>query len=149
MTYQLSSVGAQWTDAQALGAARWNVTTDVPDIVATNSGLANVWVYDDVYTATWAGLHSGYCPWGNYIWDPHQTRIQYNLSTSSGFPHTASNRLAVAVHEIGHAWGLGHTPYSCVTRSVMNSWAGYVNDTCPNPGTPPYPDDIAGKNFLY
>ena len=125
--------------------------TAAPDMVATGSNLANTWVYDESYTATWAGLHTGICPWGSYIWSSNQTKIEYNLSPSSGFPFGTSPtiRQAIATHEMGHAWGLGHTPNSCGIKSVMNDWAGWVHQNCPSPGTSPWADDANGKNSLY
>lgn len=50
--------------------------------------------------------------------------------------------IGVAVHEFGHALGLGHTPVSGATMTASINGTGITDRTL-------HPDDIAGVQFLY
>jgi hypothetical protein len=144
--YKFSNVTSTWQSAHNSGAGRWNATTNQPDLVQTSQSTVDQWVYDDNYSATWSGLASGGCVPGSY-WYNNLVTVQYNLNQTVGW--TTGWRQALAVHEQGHAWGLAHNSNNCTNKSAMRDDARWVLLNCSNPGTPPWQDDINGKEQLY
>jgi hypothetical protein len=71
-------------------------------------------------------------------------QLDFNDRLMAGL--TDRERWIVAVHELGHSYGIDHVAMSCAGRpSVMEQ--GRAKFGCP--GTPPWADDVIGVNNIY
>lgn len=107
-----------YDDARGWARDQWNNSGDVDiqlDTGWTNSDV----VFDDQYNSgvSWAGL---------YDHEPGNDEIWFNTYRMSGY--TTAQRRHVALHELGHALGLGHS----YTGQVMQPTVGSIQYVQPH-----------------
>jgi hypothetical protein len=130
-----------YTAALSRGITRWNDSPAPGQFRFVTSG-ANVEAWQTYSSRTeWAWTTvTGGCPNGYYS----QTQdLTFNTRTMDSF--SDRQKWVVAVHELGHVYGLDHTASSCNRPSVMKQ--GEDKFSCP--GTPPWNDDLTGVNNIY
>ena len=133
--------------ATTSGAARWNAVSVPGVFVAWSAGHT-----ENVKVTEWSAIDSyeaqtvGQCSGG--LWVGSTVTFTWNSPSPGGVSGNATAMCMIATDELGHAYGLNHTPNtSCsVTKSVMTQ--GSVKWSC-GWGTEPWADDINGVNAVY
>jgi hypothetical protein len=145
--YKFYSVTSTYEAAFQSGQAAWDATSS-PGYFKQTTGLdPNLEVYDVWSQSTnWAWI-SGGCPSGTFqTWYGNETQNTFNTRTMSGLSTT--EKKIVAVHEMGHSYGLAHSGLGCSAKPVMRSDPTWVLDNCGDANAP-YPNDVAGVNAQY
>ena len=104
-----SDIKTVFRDAEAT----WD-STSAPGYFSHNGSASdpNIDVHDAYYAdVEWAGLMSGSCPNDTGLWNSDEVTIEFNLNKMDD--HTAKERNIIAMHEIGHAYGLSHVSTYC------------------------------------
>lgn len=144
LKYHYSSVTSAWITAFNQGQYAWD-TKSVPGSFGetTSSTSMNLLVRDYSMSSDAWGLASSPCTGGTYS---NNLTVDFNSSASLA----AASKKLVVIHELGHAYGLGHVSNSCsdqhVGPAIMKSDATVLNQCG---GSPPYADDVNGVNALY
>lgn len=144
LKYHFSSVTSGWVTAFNQGQYAWD-TKAVPGyfVETTSSTTMNLLVRDYSMAADVWGYTSMPCSGGTYS---DNLTVDFNSTAALA----AGSMKLVAIHELGHAYGLGHVSNGCTDQhigpAVMKSDAT-VLDPCG--GNPPYADDVNGVNALY
>lgn len=144
ITYRFYSVGSTWTTAFDQGQYAWDATTAPGYLLSAQSDSdPMVSVNDGSYSwDSWA-KNSGTCFGG--IWVGNEVDQYYNTrSTGSLTPY---QKKLVAIHELGHAYGIDHTSLTCSSPgpSVMRQGSGKFSCS----GTAPWTDDVNGSRARY
>ena len=142
ISYWLKSVGTDWTTAVQVGQAAWDAES-VPGYFTQVYGTPrNIEITDANYAFGAPGQHYGLCQGG--VWMQNLSFIELDTSYLAGY--TAYKEKVVAIHELGHAYGLAHETYTnCTIPSVMVYSLAFI---CA-PFTPPWLDDVNGVNAIY
>ncbi len=148
--YRFYSVGPTYQSAFNSGASAWDSTSApgyfhyAPSASDPEIEVYDVWSQDTKWAWTSGGCNSG----GGQTWYGNETTITFNTRTMSGLSST--EKKIVAVHEMGHSYGLAHSSLGCgtYTEPVMRSDPTWVFDNCGNSNAP-YPNDVAGVNQIY
>ncbi|MBB4692719.1 matrixin family metalloprotease [Paractinoplanes abujensis] len=133
-----------YTAALSRGMTRWNDSPAPGQFRSVTSGAnVNAWqVYSSSTDWAWVtpnGTGTG-CPTGYYF---ATNDLTFNTRTMDSL--SERQQWVVAVHELGHVYGLAHTSSSCNRPSVMKTGTDKFNCT----GTPPWNDDITGVTNIY
>lgn len=149
-TLHVKNTGVQsylWTATMA-GADRWNSHTVAGNFAPWSSGESAEIFVDEasfVDVRIWAQTSwVANCPNGIY----YSNETYFTWSSESTLSLTSTQRRMVATHELGHSYGLDHAPdLGCSgTRAVMIQ--GARKWSC-NWNNEPWPDDLAGVNYIY
>lgn len=144
ISWRYFSVGSIYVTASNHGFSAWNSTATDGYFEQHSLSLdPEVNVTDDAYNDTtyawWAagctsdGYYSG--NEGDFVWN-----------TSSAGSRSATQKKRIAVHELGHAYGLDHVGSgSGAGCRIMRTDVGQMTDCTI---TYPAADDIAGANFV-
>lgn len=132
---------SSWVNAFKAGEAGWDAV-NVPGYFEEHS-----WSFDPEIEvrstfewANWIGLRDGDDVNGDDLWDGNEVRIWFNTRWNL---LTANQKMLVAEHELGHAYGLAHEDDIC---TLMNTWADQMFACGVNgPGA----DEIAGVQAIY
>jgi hypothetical protein len=121
------------------GQARWDASA-VPGYFDQQDWSLDpeVPVHDGVYGSTWWGLTSWGCSSGYYTGN----EVYMKFDTDNMGTLVAWQRRNIAIHELGHAYGLAEVSGS--TCRVMNTYKAL--EGC---ASFPASDDIAGVNAVY
>ncbi len=140
ISYRFFSVGSIYETAFKEGEKAWDQTT-VPGYFHEHSRSVDpeINVIDSRSSGQWDAMMTGQCPTDTGLYEGNEVEIEFN--TRKMAPLTAKQKKIVAMHELGHAYGLAHVPDGC---RLMRQ--GAYKFTC---GTMPSADDIAGVTALY
>lgn len=138
ISYRFFSVNAAYEAAFTGAQAAWDGTS-APGYFSEQSCSwdPEINVTDGVYSGTWWAQASWGCNGGLY--SGNEVNIKFDTNDMSGL--SANEKKIVAMHEIGHAYGLGHMQSGC---HVMRQ--GTYKFTC---GAMPSSDDVAGVHAIY
>jgi hypothetical protein len=136
----VSAATPVYRTAVVTAANQWNRTA-APGVFQMATSGANLHVSglssaEDYWAETGARCRA------NRFW-AETVRLRYNTRTMN--PLTPRQKWIVMAHELGHAYGLGHTSMACGRPSVMEQ--GREKFGCP--GSPPWRDDVDGVVRIY
>lgn len=139
-------VSGSRTQATQGGGSEWNKESIPGSFKNWGGGKYKILVDEGSYVADFEARIVGTCPGGR--WSNDQVSMDWNTPSPGGIGGSSTALKAVATHELGHAYGLGHTtgtPCSgtpSVMRTGMAFWScGW--------GNWPFPDDRAGIRAIY
>lgn len=122
-------------------ANRWN-RTPAPGAFSVSQTGANIRGWTEYSSETYWAVTVGSC--GSDIYWDTTVDIWFNSRTFDAL--STYQKSVVAVHELGHAYGLAHVQMNCGGRpSVMEQ--GEEKFGCPL--TPPWNDDVIGVQNIY
>lgn len=146
--YKFYSVTSTYETAFQSGQAAWDATSSPGYFKEVTGWDPNLEVRDEWSSSTkWAWVAGG-CPSGTYqTWNGNETYMTFNTRTMASL--SATEKKIVAIHEMGHSYGLAHSSLGCgANRPVMRSDPTWVLDNCGDANAP-YPNDVAGVNAQY
>ena len=147
ISYKFLNSNLTWNDRYHEARDNWNGTA-VPGTIVFDSANPDpsIEIVSGSYASEsfWAQTTGG-CAGGGATWAGNEVTITNNMTTIGGL--TNQNLRWVAIHELGHAYGIDHVPTSCAgtTKNIMSQGAGKFACT----GTPPFVDDQNGVIARY
>jgi hypothetical protein len=146
--YKFYDVASVYQDAFQSGQAAWDATSAPGYFKEVWGWDPNLEVYDEWSQDTAWAWASGGCPSGTFqTWYGNETKNTFNMRTMADL--SATEKKIVAIHEMGHSYGLAHSSLGCgANEPVMRSDATWVLDNCGNSNAP-YANDVAGVNAQY
>ncbi len=146
ISYRYYDVTDTYRNAFGSGQAAWDAPDRIPGYHAIDSdnGDPMIEVRDYAYSwDDWARATAQGCTWG--WWDYNEVKIQFNSRTMSGL--SSREKKIVAIHEIGHAYGLAHEYYTCSNPGPTIMRQGTGKFGCDGDG--PWYDDAEGVRAKY
>lgn len=143
--YKFMNASLTFNDRLREAAGNWN-SKDVPGSFTEVSGSdPEIEVSSGSYASNsnWAWVTGG-CNNNPPGWNANEVTLTFNYSTVSGL--TQQNIRRIAIHELGHTYGLHHDSMTCSgVPKVMETGTNKFNCS----GTPPWADDQAGVKAIY
>lgn len=145
LTYRYYSVTADYVAAFDQGQYAWDTKSVPGSFGAITTGTPYIQVGDASYSdgawawTEWSCLNGFFVP---------STYVDFNTRTMGGL--TAAKKKLVAIHELGHVYGLDHVSNGC-TNTQIGPGIMVTDATVGSPcgGSPPYADDVNGVNARY
>jgi hypothetical protein len=139
ISFRFFSVGSLYVTATKSGVSRWNAAavpgyfqeqslSPDPEVNVTDGPYGGEW-----YALTWWGCTSG-------LYSGNEVNLDWDTVNSAGL--TTTQKRDIAIHELGHAYGLADVSGSlCRVMDAAKAVAqcGYF----------PASDDINGVNYIY
>jgi hypothetical protein len=145
LTYRYYSMGAAYTTAFDQGQYAWD-TKSVPGSFGATTGTPYIHVGDASYSEGWWAWTEWTCNSSGYY--VPAVYVDFNTRTMASL--TAAPKKLIAIHELGHVYGLAHVSNGCndqrVGPAIMLSDSTVAS---PCGGSPPYADDVNGVNARY
>lgn len=144
ITYRFNSVGSNYVDAFNQAQYAWD-TKPVPGYFTPTTSSPHIEVFDDQYSQSWYALTTWVCNNGTYL---ILIDVEFNKRLMSSL--SANKKALVAMHELGHTYGLAHVSNGCANQQIGPA-VMKPDATTGNPcgGSPPYADDVNGVNARY
>lgn len=139
ISYRFFSVSDDHEEAFGDGQADWDSAHNVPGYFKEQSWSADpeINVIDGSYNSDWYALASWGCSGGEYT--GNEVEIDFDASNTGSL--TDAQLVAIAVHELGHAYGLAERTSACRVMNVpeaLNACTSF-----------PAADDRAGVRAVY
>ncbi len=139
ISYRFFSVSDDHEDAFGDGQADWDSAYDVPGHFSERSASPDpeINVIDGSYSSDNYALASWACSSGEY--SGNEVTIDFDASNTGSL--TDAQRVVIAVHELGHAYGLDERSWACRVMNVpeaLNACTSF-----------PAADDRAGVRDVY
>ena len=146
ISYRFFGVGSEYQTAFRDAETVWDRTSASGYFSEHHTSLdPEINVTDSSLPYTWGGKVTGHCSkaagatFGNYT--GNEVELQFNTRVLDSY--TSHNKKLVAMHEIGHAYGLDHVSSGC--RLMRHRLDQYNSCGVAMPSA----DDVAGVNAIY
>lgn len=146
ISYRRYSLTSSIETAFVGGQAAWDASSAPGYFYDTTSSTPNIPVYDAYYAGSWWAVASGGCdPGGFKTWYNDRVTIKFDQGDMASL--AADEKEMVAIHELGHAYGLAHTNLTCSSPGPAVMRQGSAKFSCS--GSAPWSNDVDGVHYIY